>query len=130
MYKIEKENYGFKITFSDFMKEDEMQRWLMETERVLATQTGKFGVLIDMRTLKPLPLEAQEIMKDGQKLYKQKGMERSAVILNNAVTTIQFKRIANETGIYEWERYFDASTNPNWEAKSIDWISRSIDPDK
>ncbi len=41
-------------------------------------------------------------MQAEQRLYKEKGMVCSVVILDNAVTKKQFKRIAQETGIYEW----------------------------
>jgi len=34
-------------------------------------------------------------------------MVRSVVILANTITKLQFKRIAQETGIYQWERYID-----------------------
>jgi hypothetical protein len=47
-------------------------------------------------------------------------MDRSVVILANSVTTMQFRRIAQETGIYQWERYIDASKVTNWEEIAID----------
>jgi hypothetical protein len=76
----------------------------------LATAKGGFGVFVDMRTLKPLPEDAQKVMEEGQKLFKQKGMTRSVVIVTGALTKMQFKRIAQETGIYEWERYIDSAS--------------------
>jgi len=130
MYKIEKQSYGFKLTFADFIKSDEMAKWVEESKATLLGASSSFGILVDMRTLKPLPADAQEQMQAGQKLYKQKGMQRSVVILNSAVMTMQFKRIAQETGIYEWERYIDASKETNWEAKGIAWLENSTDPDK
>ncbi len=33
-------------------------------------------------------------------------------------------------GIYEFERYIDASSVADWEKVGIDWISNRIDPDK
>jgi hypothetical protein len=57
-------------------------------------------------------------------------MERSVVILSNTVTTMQFKRIAQETGIYQWERYIDASKTQNWEGIGKKWLVNAIDPDK
>lgn len=129
MYKIEKKEYGFNLLFSDFVKADEMKQWVNDSEKVLAPSNGEFGVFIDMRTLKPLLPDTQEFIQQGQKLYKQKGMVRSVVILDSPITTMQFKRFAKETGIYEWERYIDASNNPNWEKVGIDWIRNGIDPD-
>jgi len=119
MYKIDKKEYGFYLVFADFIKMDEMQQWVKDSEKALTSSNGKFGVFIDMRSLKPILPDAQEYMQQGQKLYKHKGMLRSVVILASAITAMQFKRIAKETGIYEWERYIDASKTPNWEK----WVS-------
>ena len=130
MYKIEKQDYGYKLTFGDFINEDEMKKWVEESKSALLTSPNSFGVFVDMRTLRPLPAEAQKHMQDGQKLYKSKGMTRSVVILANSVTKMQFKRIGQETGIYQWERYIDESSNPNWEKAGINWITNGIDPDK
>ncbi len=101
-----------------------------ESEHTLEHQEGKFSVFVDMRTLKPLDPDAQKFMEKGQKLYKQKGMERSVVILADSIITMQFKRIAKDTGIYAWERYIDSSKNTNWEQAGIDWCLNEIDPDK
>lgn len=130
MYKIEKKNYGFKLTFADAIKLDDIKKWVGESKSVLTNQHEKFGILVDMRTLKPLDNETQAEMVNGQKLYKQKGMDRSAVILASAIMTSQFKRLAHESGIYAWERYIDASSKPDWEKIAENWIVKGIDPDK
>lgn len=129
MYQIERLHYGFKLIFAETISADQMKEWVSASEKVLAEKTGTFGVFVDMRTLKPLQPEAQEHMKTGQKLFKEKGMQRSAVILNDAIITLQFKRIAKETGIYAWERYIDASKFKNWEEIGINWLTKGIDPD-
>ena len=130
MYKIEKKKYGFMLTFGGKIDANEMEKWFMDSRRVLADQTDPFLVFVDMRTLIPIDYDARQSMLKGQRFYKEKGMERSVVILNSPITTMQFKGIAHETGIYEWERYIDASTEPDWEKVGLDWIINSIDPDK
>lgn len=130
MYTIEKKDFGFKITFSDFIKAEEMTKWLEDSKKSLTLPPKEFGVFVDMRNLKPLPPDSQLVMEEGQKLYKQKGMIRSVVILNSATVTLQFKKIAKETGIYNWERYIDASKISNWEKVAVDWLNDGIDPDK
>lgn len=130
MYKIEQKDFGFKLTLDGVIDESEMIKWVSDSEKALQSAPSKFGVFVDMRSLKPLSQEAQAYMQKGQILYKQKGMTRSVVILNNAVLTLQFTNIAEETGIYEWERYIDASKYPDWEAKGIAWIVSAADPDK
>ena len=129
MHKIEKKSYGFKLTFGDSITADEMNEWVEESKRALVGKSGRFGVFVDMRTLKPLASATQEVMKKGQKLYKDKGLERSVVILNSPTLTMQFKRIAKETGIYQWERYVDASSHPDWEKTALNWIEKGVDMD-
>ena len=129
MYKIEKTGYGVKLTFGGLIQPEEMKKWVVESQAIVKSLPAKFGVFVDMRELKPLSPEAQLEMQTGQKLFKGAGMERSVVILNNAVTTMQFKRIAKETGIYEWERYIDASKNANWEETGRNWLLNNTDPD-
>ena len=130
MFKLEKKEWGYKITFSDFIKAEEMQRWHDESKQKLLSAPGEFGVFVDMINMKPLPADAQEVLKAGQKLYKEKGMSRSVVIVNSTILKLQFQRLAKETGIYEWERYIDASSTSNWEEVGISWIKEGEDPDK
>ena len=128
MYKIEKTDYGYKLTFDDFVVADEMKAWREESAELLSGAPGQFGVLVDMRTLIPLSVAAQEQMQEGQKLYRSKGMLRSVVILDSVVTTMQFQRIGRETGIGDFERYIDASSVANWEQVGVEWITKGIDP--
>jgi hypothetical protein len=130
MYKIEKTDFGFKLTFGGNIKEDEMSQWVDESRKALIGSPLQFGVFVDMRTLKPLNPEAQKMMEEGQKLYKSKGMQRSVVIVESVTISMQFKRIAKQTGIYDWERYISAQESPNWENLGLRWIRNSIDPDK
>jgi hypothetical protein len=129
MYQTDKTNYGYKLTFGGIIEADEMNQWVNDVEQKLNGQSGDFGVFVDMRTLQPLPQDVQPIMQKGQKLFKDKGMQRSVVILEDDLTTMQFRRIAKETGIYQWERYLSASKNPDWEKSGLAWINDSVDPD-
>jgi hypothetical protein len=128
MYKIEKRPSAFVLTFGGNINREEMDKWCSDSRRQLAGTSAPFGVLVDMRDLKPLAADAQEAMVRGQKLYKEAGMQRSAVILKNAVITLQFRRLAKESGIDDWERYIDASSEPKWEEKALSWIKSGIDP--
>lgn len=130
MYKIETRPSGFLLTFGGFIQKQEMEQWLEESSKTLLIAPPEFGVIIDMRKLKPLPQDAQEIMVKGQQMYKMKGMKRSVVILDNPTTTFQFKRLAKESGIYAFERYIDASIMPDWSQAAVDWVNSGIDPDK
>lgn len=130
MYKIEKTNYGVKLTFEGFIKRDEMAKWVKESKQILKTLPSKFGVLVDRRNLKHLPQDAQIEMAKGQKLYKERGTQRSAVVVAYTLIYLQFKRITKETGIYKGEPYIDASKVPNWEDIAKKWIVKAEVPDK
>jgi hypothetical protein len=109
-----------------------MNRWREETKAALVGAPKTFGVLIDMRTLRPggIQPDAQAVMVEGQALYKKAGMVRSCVILESAAVTMQFERLGKESGIYAFERYINAATHPDWRAKALGWIENKTDPGK
>jgi hypothetical protein len=61
-------------------------------------------------------------------MYRSRGMERSCVILQDAITTIQFMRLARQSGIFKYERYIDASMHRDWLAEARNWVSNAIAP--
>lgn len=130
MYRIAKKNFGYQLTFEDRIDVAEMTRWRDEVQAALAGAPQSFGVLIDMRSLKPggIQPDAQKVMVDGQGLFKKAGMQRSCVILQSATITMQFERIARESGIFAFERYVNAARMPDWETKALAWIQNRIDP--
>ena len=130
MYKIEKEDFGYRLTFDGSITKEEMDQWLTESQTALSSAPAEFGVFVDMRTLKPLTPEAQGVLQDGQRAYKENGMTRSVVIVNSKILKMQFTRLAKETGIYEWERYIDSSTISDWEKAGVDWLQTAADPDQ
>ena len=126
MWKIERDEIAglmvFKFTFSGFIKKEEMQEWVDESKKELRTAPKEFGIYVDMRGLKPLPHDAQELMQVGQSLYREKGMLRSSVLVDKIVTKMQFERIGQETGIDKKERYFSAE-EPDYEASMEKWLA-------
>ncbi|MGA3345964.1 MAG: hypothetical protein ABSC76_13955 [Terracidiphilus sp.] len=130
MYKITKEKFGYFLTFGGNIDLVEMNRWREECKAALIGAPKTFGVLIDMRTLRPgaVAPDAQAVMVEGQGLFKKAGMERSCVILESAVVTMQFVRLARQSGIYSFERYINAASHPDWHKKALGWIENKIDP--
>jgi hypothetical protein len=131
MYTIERRQSGYLLTFSGKIGLDEMQRWHDESERKLACERERqFGVIVDMRALQPLAFNVKELMIRGQRLYKEKGMHRSAVILSAPEICRQFKSLAIQSGIYATERYIDASQDARAIERAILWVKDAIDPDR
>jgi hypothetical protein len=128
VYKIDKTDLGFQLTFGGNMTEAELERWYGESERLLSALHAPFGVIIDMRTLAPLPAEAQKVMVRGQSMYRNCGMQRSCVILEDAITTVQFMRLAKQSGIFKYERYIDASMHKEWRLEARNWVRDAVAP--
>lgn len=128
MYNIAKSDLGFHLTFGGEMTKTELDKWYEESEQALQGPQAPFGVIIDMRTLAPLPIEAQQVMIRGQSMYRRRGMQRSCVILNDAITTIQFMRLAKQSGIFKHERYIDASAHRDWMREAQKWVKDAVPP--
>ena len=129
LYSIEKRSYGLGLSLGGIIGVEELSCWLDDLCRAVNEQPDGFCVYVDMRTLVPLETEGQILVHKAQRYAKHNGMARSVVILSSPVTTTQFKQIAMDTGIYEWERYIDASRHSNWQQLALDWVERAIDPD-
>ena len=128
MYEIKQRTKTIiELNFSGFIKAEEMQKWLNESKEILRKIPKGFSVIINMTQLKTLPADSKKIMEEGQKMYKDNGMVRSAVILSSALITAQFQKIAKDTGIDKWERYFDNSS-PDWHTKAYNWVEKGIEP--
>ena len=81
MHKIEKNDTGYLLTFGGSVSAEEMTAWMRESVQALEAEKGAFCVVVDMRTLAPLTPETQAVMLEGRKLYKQRGMTGSSVLL-------------------------------------------------
>lgn len=123
-------DYGFRITAPGFISVRDAEVWRTDLQ-ALVREVGRrrFGILVDIRGQKANPLGATEIIKDVMKWLRACGCERSAVVLDNPLALIQIRRLAQETGVYAYERYIDARSVPDWEKVALEWLNLGIDPD-
>lgn len=132
MYRVSKESYGFELKFGGAISLDEMKQWRVEAVRALVGAPSSFGVLIDMRTLQRdgIDQETQEAIVEGIGLFKRAGMLRSCIILDSVQATANYKRRARESRTYFFERYINASVDPRWRVKALEWLEDQMDPDR
>jgi hypothetical protein len=130
MISVETTDYGICFTLEGFVQPEEVEMSLGRLRTAADRQAPPFYVLVDMRDLKPLSPEAQENISEGQRYLKERGMERAALILSSAILAIQFKRLGQESGVYQYERYIDASSHQDWKRMALDWLIKGIDPDE
>ncbi len=70
-------------------------------------QSTPFTVLADIREFKTSSQDVKQIFVDIQKISVQKGLIKSAVIMpESALSGLQGKTIAKESGVAGTERYF------------------------
>jgi len=128
MYTIEKKSWGYELVLGGNVNVEEMTRWYQDWAETVKDHLGPFSVFVDMQTLIPLSKGAMEPLAKGQRLARQCGMIRSVVVAQNPATASQFRRIAGDTGINQWERYIDATTVSDWKEQGLDWILQGIEP--
>jgi hypothetical protein len=128
MYTVARAPYGVRVSFTGHVGAEEARRWSEESRRLLDTIEGRFHVLIDMREIAPPSPEALAEIAAGQAMYEAAGMDRSAVIVGRRELAERFTAAARASGEDEWERYIDASTYPDWEARAITWLEAGADP--
>lgn len=129
MITWQKKEYGFHFCFSSPITVDEANKWSTEVTHAVSQSRGDCFVFADLRNCGLIPSECKHIIENVQTFFCKNGLKRSVVIVSDPMTTMQMKIVARETGIREWERYIDSSSNPDWEQMGIDWIVHSIDPD-
>lgn len=129
MHRIEQTQYGYKLVLEGFLQKQDLSTLLDDMKRTVFSRGRKFPVLLDMRHSRAFPADAQEILKEAIRFFKQVGMERHAVVLNSAIATLQLRRLGKEIGIDGSSRYIDASTRQDWEKVALDWLVRAVDPE-
>lgn len=125
---MDKKNYGYKLTFSGFQNTFEIESYIKELKSYMEEKTGDFGIMVELRQMKPLAPESQEALTTSQKLVATR-LTRSATIVNdNAIIKMQFKRLSKQSGVADSKRFIDTSSNTNWEKLAENWIAKGIEP--
>lgn len=121
MYSIERTAFGLVIKFDGFIKSDEMLQYKREIKSVLLSLPERFGIVMDMRTCKPLPKESQDILNADPELVASR-LTRSVTVVDSALTSMQFKRLAVASKVSDSKRFIDVSKIPDWEPVAERWI--------
>lgn len=129
MYLINHTDYGLRLRLSGTMLVNEVKAFGRDLDRTFETIAKPFSVFVDMRDLLPIDEPAQQEIIAIQLKFLKAGAVKSVVVLNNPTTTYQFKRIALQSEVYDYERYIDASADPDWESNGLKWLVDDIDPD-
>jgi len=128
-YKIERTEFGVRLSIGPHPLLEEILQWAEDVKEKVHQVEGPFCVLADLRQVELIPPESQPILTEVQAYCRSRGMMRSACLLNNKLTALQFRRIAKSSGIYAWERYIDCNQHENAEKIALGWLLDEVDPD-
>ncbi len=128
MYKIEVKSYGIKLTFEGFISPEEMQAYKDEFKSTLDLVPQQFGLLADMRSMKPLPAESQTILSAHPE-WTATRIVRSTTIIDSALVKMQSRRLSKEWKQDSTKRYIDSTQYHDWENRAEKWIKDGIEPE-
>ena len=126
MVDLEPTSYGYRMSISGQVTEEEMQG-VFEKMKRLVTGERRFGLLVDARAQKAqAPAVAAKVQACMQWMLAH-GQARSAILIDSALTRLQAARMAREIGM-ENERILFATSDPRWEAAALAWIEKGQEP--
>ncbi|HET9450764.1 MAG TPA: hypothetical protein VFO83_07785 [Aggregicoccus sp.] len=128
MIRLEKTAYGLRTTAPGFLTVPETQAWLAEIKALSAAMPGPFTMLVDIRTQGAQAPAVAALIQEAMVWVRAHGMKRSAVVLDQPLAHMQITRLARSTGVHVDERYFDASSDPDWETKAMAWLVEGREP--
>jgi hypothetical protein len=77
-----------------------------------------FGILVDLRTMRPSSASATERIKAHQMQLMKLGLRKSAEIVGSAATALQLNRVARESGMAPMlQRFTDLDAARKWLAQ-------------
>lgn len=129
MVAWQKTKYGYRFTASGTATEEEMLKLTQEVKESFPKEDLDFFVFADLRGFAIFPPECKAALEELQRFLLDRGMKRAVVVVKDDLTGEQMQLVSKKTGAYAWERYIDASTNPDWESQAMDWLLKGIDPD-
>lgn len=131
MYSICQEQFGFRLIFDGQIDAPEMGQWLEESSAALRAAPKPLGILMDLRGLRPGAIEprAQWVLEDGLRLYRNAGLLRSCVVVENAAMANVLRRVAQAAGVLAHQRTIHATVHGDWFPKALGWIVSEVEPE-
>jgi hypothetical protein len=128
MITLDDTPYGLRTTAPGFLTLEETQAWAEELKRRVTARGRPFALLVDIRSQPAQSPAVGALIQETMGWLKAHGMQRSAVVLDNALAYLQITRLARSSGVHAHERYFDASSDAGWEPKALAWLTEGREP--
>ena len=126
MVDLERTPYGYRMTMSGQVSEEDMRAFLPKL-RAMVQGEHPFGLLVDARAQRVQTPEVSALVQECMAWMGAHGRQRSAVVLDSAMVQLQSSRRAREHGL-DQERILNAAQVPDWEAKALAWLTEGREP--
>ncbi|MFB6177306.1 MAG: hypothetical protein ABEI99_09225 [Halobaculum sp.] len=129
MYETTQTEYGFEMTFADFIDETEMREWAAAVRERLDSRPAEsdWHCLVDMRRMKAMSPDGKELMSEIKSECHDAGLNRVGTVVADTTTRLQFQQMSRGTGA-EAERYVAADQFEDPVAVAEDWVSDGTEP--
>jgi hypothetical protein len=87
-----------------------------ETRKTVKVFGGRpFGILVDLRKMRPGSPESAEKVKENQAILMKAGLRKSAEVVESASAMLQLNRVARESGLLsKVQRFTDIESALAW----------------
>jgi hypothetical protein len=121
--------YGYRSTVVSPLTAAEARTWFDDIRRIVRTKRT-YCQLIDLRSTGTHQSDTSAVIQEIMRWNMANGLQRSAIVLSGAVMKMQVSRMTRTTAAETYERFFDPSSDPNWESKAMAWLERGDDPQR
>jgi hypothetical protein len=105
-----------RLTIDGVASVEDLESFNEEVRQKLAVFGGKpFGVLVDLRKMRPGSTESTEKVKEHQAMLIKAGVQKSAEVVSSAAAMLQLNRVGRESGlISKVQRFTDIESALAW----------------
>ena len=118
-FEAEPKNLLFTLTVDGVVTVEELDQLIHDTGVKAKLFGGQsFGILVDLRTMRPSSAAATEKIKAHQTQLMKLGLRKSAEVVSSAATALQLNRVARESGMAPMlQRFTDFDAARKWLAE-------------
>jgi hypothetical protein len=128
MRKIDKTDYGFRITTTGQLTLPEAEEFKFKLLETLSSHQSSFSLIVDIRGLIPLEPRVVEVIKEIMRTCAQMSIIRAAIIVSSPVIKAQQQQMSFDTLTANIDRTIDASKFHDWEERALAWVKHGVEP--
>jgi DNA-binding CsgD family transcriptional regulator len=120
----EQTSYGYRVSARGALRSEKADSWIAELRgRAQGDGAVPRALLIDARGLTWEGVSASVAIAHTFRRVREAGVQRVAVVTDDAPSLLEVRRLAIEAGAYDTVRFFSAPHSPTWERAAARWAA-------